>query len=56
MENYLTITINFISSRDAEEDRVMYAKSNNVGVTSYDNVNYVVDKLFKALLSRYQHK
>ena len=33
----------------------MQAKSNNVEFMFYDNVNDVVDGLFKSLRSRYQH-
>ena len=32
----------------------MHAKSENVEVMSYDNVNDIVDELFELLLSRYQ--
>ena len=39
----LTIAINFFSSNDVEEERVMHSKSNHV-----DNANEVVDELFKA--------
>ena len=49
----LTIAVNFISSKDAEEERVMHAKSDKEFMT-YDNANDTVDELFKTLLSRYQ--
>ena len=49
----LTIAVNFISSKDAEEERVMHAKSEKEFMT-YDNANDTVDELFKTLLSRYQ--
>ena len=45
----LSIAINFISSKDAEEERVMHAKSNNATFMSFDNVNVVVDELFRSL-------
>ena len=43
----LTIAINFISSKDTEEDRVMHSKSNNIKFTSYNRANKVFDELFQ---------
>ena len=55
MENIqLTIAINFISLKDAEEEHVMHLKSNNIEFMISCNVNNIVDELFKALLSRCQ--
>ena len=50
----LTIAINFISSKDVNEGRVMHLKSNNIEFMLYDNANEVVNKLFESLLSRYR--
>ena len=50
----LKIAINFFSSKDAQEKRVMHSRSKNVKVTSYNDVNEVVDELSASLLSRYQ--
>ena len=50
----LTIASNFISSKDADEERVIHSKSDNIEFMSYDNVNEVVHKLFESLLSVYQ--
>ena len=50
----LTITINFISSKDAEEEHAMHSKSNNITFTYYNGVNEVFDELFKSLNSRYE--
>ena len=50
----LTIAINFISSKDVEEECVMQSRSNNIKATSYNNVNKVVDKVFNSLRLRYQ--
>ena len=50
----LTIAINFISSKDVDEERVMYSKSDNIELMLYDNANEVVNKVFESLLSRYQ--
>ena len=50
----LTIVINFLSSKDAEKERVLHSRSNNMKITSYNDVNEVVDELFDWLRSRYQ--
>ena len=53
MENIqLTIAINFISLKDAEEEHVMHLKSNNIEFMISCNVNNIIDELFKTLLSR----
>ena len=50
----LAIGINFISSKDAEEEYVMHSRSDNIKCTSYNDSNEVVDELFESLRSRYQ--
>ena len=50
----LTIAINFISSKDAEEKRVMHSRSSNITLISYNDANEVVDELFQSLRSRHQ--
>ena len=50
----VTIAINFISSRNAEEECVMHSNSKNIKFTSYNDANKVVDELFESLRSRYQ--
>ena len=47
----LAITINFISSKDTEEESVMHSKSNNIKFTSYHDANKVVDEVFDSLRS-----
>ena len=54
MKNYLAIAINFISSKDTEEEHEMYSSSDNIKCTSYNDANEVVNELFESLLSRYQ--
>ena len=49
----LAIAINFISSKDVYEERVIHSNSDNTDVLTYDNANYVVDQLFKSLPSRH---
>ena len=51
----LTTTANFIFSKDNEEERVMYSTSDNIKFTSGNDVNEVVNELFKSLLLRYQN-
>ena len=50
----LATAINYISSKDAEEERVMHSTSNNINFTSCNDANEVVDELFELLHSRYQ--
>ena len=50
----LTIAINFISSKDAEEERIMHLRSNNIKFLSYNDENEVVDEFFESLRLRYQ--
>ena len=45
----LKIAINFISSKDVEEERVMRSSRNNIKFTSYNDANEVVDELFESL-------
>ena len=46
MEIQLTTTINFISSKDSEEEHVMYSNSGSIKFTPYSDANNVIDKLF----------
>ena len=46
----LTMAINFISSNDADEERVMYTKSSNKEFMTYDNANDTVDELFERMI------
>ena len=39
----LTIAINFVSSRDTEEERVMHLTSDNIKFTPYNDANEVVN-------------
>ena len=50
----LTMAINFIFSRDIDEERVMHSKSDNKQFMTYDNANNIVDELLETLLWRYQ--
>ena len=50
----LTIPINFISSKDSQEEHVMHLKSNKIKFTSYNDANEVADEFFHSLCSRYE--
>ena len=41
----IAIAVNFISSKDVDEERVMHSKSDNTEYMTYDNGNDVVDDL-----------
>ena len=41
----------FISSKDIDEKREMYSKSDNTEFETFDNINDFFDELFKLLLS-----
>ena len=43
----LAITINFISSKDGEEERVIHSSSGSIKFTPYSDTNDVIEKLFK---------
>ena len=50
----LSIGINFISSKDNNERRVMHSKSDNREIMSNDKTYEVIEELFQSLFSRYQ--
>ena len=56
----LTIAINSISSKDAEEDRVMHSRSDNIKLTSDNDANKVVDvvvvEVVKPFINKYNWK
>ena len=41
--------INFISSKDVDEEHVMHTKSDNTKIMTYDEVNEVIEELFQSL-------
>ena len=44
--------MNFIFSKDTEEDRLMYSRSDTVRFTSNNNANEVVNELFQSRCSK----
>ena len=54
MENQLTTAINFISSIDNDEERLMHSKSDNIEIMINDETQEVIKELFDSLKNRYQ--
>ena len=50
----LTMIINFISSRDSDEIRTMYTKSNNIQIIMGNEADEIIEELFESLLQKYQ--
>ena len=48
------ISINVISSKDNDEERVMHSKSDNKEMMINDKKDEVIEEIFQSLLSRYQ--
>ena len=48
-----TWKINFISSKDNDEERAMHSKSDNIEILINDQGDEVIKELFQSLLSRY---
>ena len=50
----LTMAINFNSSNDSEETRIMHTKSNNVEIMMSSETDKIIEELFKSFLQKYQ--
>ena len=50
----LSIAINFISSKETNEESVMHSKSDNIEIMIYDKADEAIQELFELLLFRYQ--
>ena len=50
----LTMSVNFISSKDSDETRNMHTKSNNIEIMVGSETDEIIEELFKSLLQRYQ--
>ena len=46
MENPINKAINFISSKDNYEDRVMQSKKDNIEIMTNDKADAVIEELF----------
>ena len=49
----LTISIDFISSKDFDEPRNMHTKSHNIEIMVRSETDEIIEELFKSLLQRY---
>ena len=54
-EIHLTMTINFLLSKDSEETRTMYSKSDNIKFMVGNETDKIIEDLFDSFLQRY-HK
>ena len=52
---HLTVTINFFYSKDSEETRTMYIKSDNIEVMMDSKTDKTIADLFIYFLQRYQN-
>ena len=50
----LTMRINFVSSLDAEKNRIVDSKSDNVEIIMGIETDDIINELFKSLIKRYQ--
>ena len=50
----LTVSINFMSSKDFEETRTMHTKSHNVEIMIGNKTDDIIKELFKSLFQKYQ--
>ena len=48
----LTMIINFISSKDTDEDCLMHSKVDDIEVTTYDDPKEIIEDVFESLPSR----
>ena len=53
---HITIAINFVSSKDSGETRIMHTKSNDVEIMVGSETDEVIEELFESLLQSYQKK
>ena len=50
----LTIAINFISSKDSDETRIMRSKSDHTEIMMGNETDKTIEELFESLLQGYQ--
>ena len=53
-KNQLPIAINFVSSKDNDEERIIHPSSHNIQFMIYDNKDKIIEGLFESVLNRYQ--
>ena len=47
----LPLAINFVSSKDNDEERAMHSKSDNIEIMIDEKIDEAIEKLFESLLS-----
>ena len=52
---HLTMAINLFSSKDSEETRTMYSKSDTIKVMICSETDEIIEDLFNYFLQRYQN-
>ena len=50
----LTMAINFVSSKDSDQNRIMRTKSHNVEIMMGNETGEIIKELFESLLQNYQ--
>ena len=50
----LTISINFISSKDSDETRTMHTASDNIKIMMGSETDEIIEELFESISQRYQ--
>ena len=50
----LTLTTNFISSKDSDETQIMHSRNDNLEIMMGSQTCEIVEELFESLLQRYQ--
>ena len=50
----LSMEINFVSSKDSEEIRIMHIKSDNIDILMGSETNDIIKEFLKSLLQKYQ--
>ena len=51
---HLIMAMNFISSEDSDETRIMDSKSDNLEIMMGSETDEIIEELFESLLQRYQ--
>ena len=50
----LTMSINFFSSKDSDENRNLHTKSNNIEIMMGNEIDEIIEKILGSLLQNYQ--
>ena len=48
------VALNFISSKDSEETRIMHSKCDNIEIMICKETDKIIEELFESFLQRYQ--